>query len=41
VMELIPTTKQGHKTVVRYVEAEFDIPLSGEIFSLRNLRAAM
>ena len=38
VMELIPKNKKGQKTVVRYVEAEFDIPIEKETFSLRNLR---
>jgi outer membrane lipoprotein-sorting protein len=38
VMELIPQTKEGHKTVLRYLEAQFDIPLDEEIFTLRNLR---
>jgi len=37
VMELIPTSKEGHKTVIRYLEARFDIDLSPEIFTLRNL----
>lgn len=38
VMELIPTTKEGHKTVLRYIEATFDTKIDEEIFSLRNLR---
>lgn len=38
VMELVPTHKEGHKTVVRYLEAKFDIKVDKEIFSLRNLR---
>lgn len=38
VMELIPKNKKGQKTVVRYIEAQFDIPFEKEIFSLRNLR---
>jgi hypothetical protein len=37
-MELVPRTKEGHRTVLRYVEANFDIPLDPEVFSLRNLR---
>ncbi|MFQ6038965.1 MAG: outer membrane lipoprotein-sorting protein [Candidatus Aminicenantales bacterium] len=41
IVELIPTTKQGHKTVLRYIEARFDIPLNPEIFTLRNLRQRM
>lgn len=39
VMELIPRQKQGQKTIIRYLEAQFDIALSQDIFSLRNLRA--
>lgn len=38
VMELVPTNKKGKKTVVRYIEAKFDIPVNKSIFSLRNLR---
>jgi outer membrane lipoprotein-sorting protein len=38
VMELVPSKKPGQKTVIRYLEAQFDIPLSNDIFSLRNLR---
>lgn len=38
IMELIPQTKEGHRTTIRYVEAEFDIDIRGNIFTLRNLR---
>lgn len=38
VMELIPRNKKGHKTVLRYVEAKFDVKIDKEIFTLRNLR---
>ncbi len=38
VMELVPTHKEGHKTIVRYIEAKFDIKIDKGIFSLRNLR---
>ncbi len=38
VMELIPHNKEGNKTIVRYLEAEFDIKIDKEIFTLRNLR---
>lgn len=38
VMELIPANKPGNKTIVRYLDAQFDIKLSEDIFSLRNLR---
>jgi len=39
VMEMIPQTKEGHKTVIRYLELEFDVEIDGDTFSLRNLRA--
>jgi outer membrane lipoprotein-sorting protein len=38
VLELVPTHKKGHKTIVRYVEAQFDVKVDKDIFSLRNLR---
>ncbi|MGM0431790.1 MAG: outer membrane lipoprotein-sorting protein [Spirochaetota bacterium] len=38
VMELKPETKQGRRTTIRYLEAEFDIPLDDKIFTHRNLR---
>ena len=38
-MEVIPANKDGNRTVVRYVIAEFDIPIDDETFSLRNLRS--
>jgi len=38
VMELLPLHKEGQKTVVRYLEAQFDIPIKADTFSLRNLR---
>jgi outer membrane lipoprotein-sorting protein len=37
-LELVPRNKEGHKTVLRYVEAKFDIPLPPDIFTLRNLQ---
>ncbi|HDT13222.1 MAG TPA: outer membrane lipoprotein-sorting protein [Candidatus Aminicenantes bacterium] len=37
-MELVPAAKEGHKTVLRYLEAEFDVQLPSDIFTLRNLR---
>jgi hypothetical protein len=36
-MELVPAAKAGHRTVLRYIEASFDVPLSADIFTLRNL----
>lgn len=38
-MELIPANKEGHRTTVRYLEAEFNVPLDEDIFTLRNLRS--
>jgi outer membrane lipoprotein-sorting protein len=38
-MEMIPTNKEGHKTIIRYLKLEFDPKLDEEVFSLRNLRA--
>jgi outer membrane lipoprotein-sorting protein len=38
IMELIPQHKEGHKTVMRYFNIEFDRKIDKEIFSLRNLR---
>jgi hypothetical protein len=38
-MELVPAAKPGNKTVVRYVEARFDVPLPPDTFTLRNLQA--
>ncbi len=41
VMELIPRTKEGQKTVLRYLEARFDVGLDPETFTLRNLRGGV
>jgi hypothetical protein len=38
-MKVIPANKEGHRTTVRYTEAEFDVPLESDVFSLRNLRS--
>ena len=40
IMEMIPMDKEGHKTIIEYKDAEFDIPLDKDIFSLRNMRKA-
>jgi outer membrane lipoprotein-sorting protein len=37
VLELIPQKKEGHKTVVRYLEAEFDMAVPADTFTRRNL----
>ncbi len=39
VMELIPQDEEGNKTVIRYLELDFNINVSDDIFSLRNLRS--
>jgi outer membrane lipoprotein-sorting protein len=38
-MEMVPTNKEGHKTIIRYLELKFDVKLDEDVFSLRNLRA--
>ena len=40
VMEVIPEHKEGHKTVIRYLRTEFDVPLNEDTFTLRNLRTS-
>jgi hypothetical protein len=37
-MELVPRTEPGHKTVLRYLEARFDLALDPSVFTLRNLQ---
>jgi outer membrane lipoprotein-sorting protein len=41
VMELVPAAKEGNRTIVRYLEARFDIDIPDEIFSLRNLHSGI
>ena len=38
VMEMIPQNKEGHKTVVRFLNAEFDSEIDDRIFTRRNLQ---
>ena len=38
VMEMMPQNKEGHKTVVRFVDAEFDKGIDEKIFTRRNLQ---
>ncbi len=38
VMEMIPQNKEGHKTVVRFLKAEFDSEIDDKIFTRRNLQ---
>ncbi len=39
VMEVTPQNKEGQKTILRYLKAEFNFHLSAQIFSLRNLQS--
>ncbi len=39
VMEMVPQHKEGHKTMIRYLELKFDIEIGDDVFSLRNLRS--
>ncbi|HEX9654887.1 MAG TPA: outer membrane lipoprotein-sorting protein [bacterium] len=39
IMELVPQNKEGQKTIIRYLQLEFDRPLPDEVFTLRNLRS--
>ena len=38
VMEMIPQNKEGHKTVVRWLDATFDSDIDDKIFTRRNLQ---
>ena len=38
VMEMIPQNKKGHKTVVRFLKAEFDSEIDDKVFTRRNLQ---
>ena len=38
-MELIPQTKEGHRTVIQYLDIDFNVELPPDVFSLRNLRS--
>jgi outer membrane lipoprotein-sorting protein len=38
IMEMIPQNKEGHKTVIKYLDAVFDSKLDDNIFTLRNLQ---
>jgi len=37
-MEMVPQNKEGHTTVIRYLDIAFDKRIYPEVFSLRNLR---
>lgn len=38
VMELIPSDKKGHKTIMEYIDADFNSPIQESFFSVQNLR---
>ncbi len=38
VLRLVPHTRKGRETVIRYIEMKFDVPLKAQVFSLRALR---
>lgn len=38
VLELVPADKPGHKTVVEYLNADFDSPIAESFFSIQNLK---
>jgi outer membrane lipoprotein-sorting protein len=38
VLEMIPQNKEGHKTVIRYLDIVFDQKIEDDVFSPRNLR---
>jgi len=38
-LSMIPKTKEGHKTVIRYDSIEFNAGVDKDVFSLRNLRS--
>lgn len=37
-LEMVPQNKEGHKTVIRYLDIVFDRKIEDDVFSLRNLR---
>ncbi len=39
IMELIPQDEKGNKTVLKYLDADFDASIPDHIFTLRNLRS--
>lgn len=39
VMEMVPTGKEGHRTVITYLDIRFDEPLGEGVFTLRNLQS--
>jgi outer membrane lipoprotein-sorting protein len=39
VMAMVPQTKEGYKTILRYKDIQFDLALKDDIFSLRALQS--
>jgi outer membrane lipoprotein-sorting protein len=37
-MEIVPTDKPGHKTIIIYKSREFDMPISDDFFSTQNMK---
>jgi len=38
-MEMIPADKEGHKTVMRTIKLEFDLPVKDGFFTVRNMKS--
>lgn len=38
IMTMTPLNKEGHKTVIEYVDAKFDTVIDNKVFTLRNLQ---
>ncbi len=38
IMTMTPLNKTGHKTVIEYVEAQFNNEIDSKVFTLRNLQ---
>lgn len=38
VLEMVPVEEEGHKTVMRYSELEFDLEISDSFFSTQNMK---
>lgn len=38
ILELVPADKPGEKTVIEYVSARFDVPISDDFFSVQNMK---
>lgn len=38
VLEVIPADEEGQKTVIEYIQLDFDLPLESSFFSLKNLK---